>query len=783
MRTKIDVRVSPTRWLLLGAFVLSMQTASGRAPEATYDVVIAGAGTGGVSAAIEAARHGASVALLEETDWIGGQMTAAGVPNMDEHYLNVESGIYAEFIRRVQADYAARGKSISTCYWSGSSHCFEPRVGQKVLYEMIAEVRKKGRTLDVLLRTRVDRVLATGKRIEGVVTSAGAVIRSKVLIDATEYGDLLPLIPYDYRVGKYTGKNAEPDGCVQWITYTAVIRKYANGAPDELRLKQPPPGYAEVRDKFARTLQAGGNPLNRIPPFNWAIHNGYRGLPDSSSPENYTGEQPQKITRTVLNWLNDFPVPISWFDRTMRKRVNCAAKLKTLQLLYYVQHDLGEPLWSVADDEGYDTPYNREENSCENIPAEFKAVERQFPVMPYVRESRRMIGIHTLTAADIRRDGVPPMASRTFSSSIALGDYPLDLHGCSEEPTLELDLERTADRPPGGPAGLFQVPVETLIPQTVDGFLAAEKNISQTRLANGSTRLQPITMLTGQAAGLLAALAAEGGVPPREIRVAKLQKILLDEKSALSLAGFRDVPREHPLWPAVQLAVVHGWMGGLDKEHFAPDEPVKRRAAAVILAERAGLQEFPPSRPRRWRTAPGLRARFDDVPLYDGEAGEIEALRRAGAVTPCSTQPLKFCPEAPATRAEFAEMLGKILKTPVARPADANRPITRGEAAALLADTAAEQPREVAIPVSVQASYVGVYVAPDRPSLTVVFEENKLFARSGDGVWFRLYPASASEFVTTENATRWAFVKGSDGRVSEVVARSGNTEVHLRRMP
>ena len=50
----------------------------------SYDVIIAGAGTGGVGAAVQAARMGRSVLLLEETDWIGGQMNAAAVTSMDE---------------------------------------------------------------------------------------------------------------------------------------------------------------------------------------------------------------------------------------------------------------------------------------------------------------------------------------------------------------------------------------------------------------------------------------------------------------------------------------------------------------------------------------------------------------------------------------------------------------------------------------------------------------------------------------------------------------------------
>src|SRR5437763_14986687 len=55
------------------------------APAETCDVLIAGGGTGGVAAALAAARSGRRVVLLEETDWLGGQMTAQGVSALDEH--------------------------------------------------------------------------------------------------------------------------------------------------------------------------------------------------------------------------------------------------------------------------------------------------------------------------------------------------------------------------------------------------------------------------------------------------------------------------------------------------------------------------------------------------------------------------------------------------------------------------------------------------------------------------------------------------------------------------
>lgn len=678
-----------------------------------FDVVIVGAGSGGISAAIQAARLGASVALVEETDWIGGQMTAAGVSTMDEGHYNEDSGLYAEFISRVKTHYDALGKSIGTCYWSARTHCFEPAVGQRILYEMIKSARPG--SIDVLLRTRVARVLSDGSRVTGVETAGGDTFGSRVLIDATEYGDLLPLAPVGYRIGRFVNADIDPAGCVQAITYTAIMRKYPRGVPPELRIKNPPPGYNEqVRRRFAAGVSRAGNPLDRTPPVSWAVHNAYRGIPDSSSPSSYTGYDFDRITKTGINWVNDYPATVGGYDRAERRKLHCEAKIRTLQFLYYVQSELGEDEWAIANDEGYDTPYNREENLCDEIPAELKAIERHMPVMPYTRESRRLIGMRTMSAVDLIREGWPPLAVNNYPSAVAIGDYAIDLHGCNSDEHLEITLERQAVRPRDFRFGRFQVVFEQFIPETADGFLVAEKNLSQSRYFNGATRLQPITMLTGQVAGAIAGLAVRTGVEPRHVDVTHLQKLLLGAGNSLALPMLSDVPRSHPRWPAVQLAVVKEWMpiatnltrpmpGEIDDnpdtpqrrsplneiDETAPDgrssfgikRPVSRCEASLAVTRRAGIQ---PARPPE--------ASFDDVPVYHNCSRFVEALAASGAAVPCRGNQRQFCPDEPVTQAEFVLMLGKTLAAAEQSALGAiertEKPLTRGEAAEILWKTA-----------------------------------------------------------------------------------------------
>ncbi len=606
-----------------------------------YDVVIAGAGTGGFGAAMQAARMGATVLLLEETDWIGGQMNAAAVTSMDEGPTLVrERGIYRDFVNAVNGHYGQLGINAETAY--GFRHiCMEPRVGQKILYDMLAEGRTHTKALHVALLTRVTKVVRTGDAVTGVELTSGADIRtlaSKILIDATEWGDVIPLTGARYRVGNCLSDAIVPARKIQDLTWTAVIKQYPKGVPAELVMREPPPGYTPaVHQLFLKTLVTGDEIGSKDRPWSWARFIGYRGMPNSEQPD-----RQEVITRTHMNYNNDYPTSIADVeDPASRQKTLRAAILKTLNLLYYVQTTLGKTDWSVANDEGFDTPYNRAQMDAwiQEQPelAPYRAILHHFSIMAYARESRRIVGLHTLRAAEIERQ---PRKPTFFTNAVALGDYAVDLHGSKKPELLELDLDPVEDIPMGvfGSHGVgpFAIPFESFIPETLDGFLPAEKNISQSRLANGATRLQPSTMLMGQAAGAIAALSIQLNVRPRNLDPVLVQQSLLEAGDTLYITPYKDVIKASWEWLPIQLVTVRGLMD-LKGREFQPNQPLTPEAAAQIFQRGFELQTTftaPVTRAafaRQLQTA--LAARQVTLTGMDDIAAAEESLTRLEAAT------------------------------------------------------------------------------------------------------------------------------------------------------
>lgn len=644
-----------------------------------FDVIVVGAGPGGIGAAMQASRQGRTVALLEETGHVGGQLLT--VTSMDEGSPGTstrEDGLYKEFIERLKTFYGSR--PLGTCYITSTSTCYEASVGESVLRAMLAT--RQGTGLPSFLLSTNTRVVSVQKdaanKVTGLTTADGTVWTSRVVIDATEYGDLMKLGGIPYRVGNSkfdpsTGSQPNTSACVQDVTWTYTIRNYGGFASmpagyDVRNAGAPGADYATVRtNNFAPYVTATGNTGCGFVsyPWSWATHNAYRGVPDRNNATLYTGSQCTSITKTMVNLANDYPsvggstgYSVSAIENgTTRVTEECKARLRSHQFLYYAQTSLAQP-WSAVSENG--TYGNPPACATSIIPAAYQTVDSAFAHMPYIREARRLIGVHTLTGKQIARTAAPTdarynfAAAQQFPTSLVVGHYPVDLHGCSTTASMEADLNEVAtDAPEGFRVGPFQVPFGSFIPREVDGFLVAEKNLSVSRLGNGAIRLQPMAFFTGQAAGAIASLAISRGVQPRNVPPVLVQRQLLNSGLKLSLYVYTDVPRTHPYWKDANLMSTHGIMVGTGNFNFGVNDVLTREIVAVVLQKtfRYYFKDPPDWSPLR---------NFVDVPSTRWTYPYVEALVREGITSGCGVD--TFCPTTAATRGQLAVFIIKALK-------------------------------------------------------------------------------------------------------------------------
>ena len=455
--------------------------------ETNYDVVVVGGGTGGTAAAIEAARDGVSVLVVEPTPWLGGMLTSAGVSAVDGNY-RLRGGIFGEFTDSLAARYG--GYEALKSGWV-SNILFNPRVGAEIFSNM-------ARQAGVVLRfgtglRRLER-LPEGWRL---TLSDGLKVRCRILVDGTELGD----------VAREAGAAALQDGrCVQDFTYVAILKEYDHPVPVARPDDYDIGNYRNSCDNPLADNHNGVNPKGQ-PLWSPAQMLSYGRLPDG---------------RLMINWpvyANDFYADYLTMNPPAFDSLMTVAKKRTLGFVYFLQNELGFNTLGIADDV-YPTADG-------------------LPFIPYFREARRIAGRDTMTVEAARN----PYNFDLYARAVAVGDYPLDHHHM-QNPGWEQWKQLSFD-----PIPSFSVPLGVVVPVEEEDLLVADKAVSVSWEMNGAVRLQPVIMGLGQAAGALAALAVRDGKHPSEVPCREVQALLLDHGCYLlpfldlkpDDAGFRDL--------------------------------------------------------------------------------------------------------------------------------------------------------------------------------------------------------------------------------------------------
>ena len=468
-----------------------------------YDVIIVGGGAGGTSAAIQSARNGAKTLLIEKTNWLGGMLTSAGVSAIDGNY-NLPSGFWGEFKDSLVSHYGDL-ESLKTGWVSNV--LFEPKVGNEIL----KSIAKNEKNLKILFLSSVSSVFQPKDDYYNfIVNSSKGHFSSKVLIDATELGDILPMINEDYDIGMDNIEMYDEDiapklknDIIQDLTYVMVLKNYNKNVKIE-----KPKNY-DPSEFYCSTSSINCTESDKAL---WAPNQmmNYGKLPND---------------KIMINWPiygNDYYSNLLEMNHDQREEVFKKAKEKSLKFLYYIQDELGFYNYSLSDEE-----YNTED---------------KFPLIPYYREARRIKGIVTFSLNYIKNpyDQKYPL----YRTGILVGDYPVDHHHDAHPDKKSLPQLAFY------PIPSYSLPLGSIISKKTSNFLVAEKSISVSNLVNGTTRLQPVVLQVGQIAGLIASESIKNNISTNEIDIRDIQTKILNNGGYIQ--PYLDVEKNHPFFKAYQ---------------------------------------------------------------------------------------------------------------------------------------------------------------------------------------------------------------------------------------
>ncbi|HYW18232.1 MAG TPA: FAD-dependent oxidoreductase [Nodularia sp. (in: cyanobacteria)] len=471
----------------------------------TADILVVGGGTGGTAAAIQAARRGANTILVSEFPWLGGMLTSAGVSAPDGNELMAfQTGLWGAFLQELRQRQPFGLDNSWVSFFS-----YDPRIGAEIFADWVQELSN----LHWISGQVPLEVLQQGNCVTGV-RFADFTVTAKIILDGTELGDLLALGEIPHRWGWELQS--------EWgeISAPAEFNHLTQSYPVQS------PTWVVVMQDF------GEDVAPEIPPAPNYDPSLFAGAWDNYGAENFLNYGRWPENRFMINWPicgNDYGEGVGRLieSEAPKKEFLQESRWHSQNFAHFIQNNLG-----------------RRYGLAESV---FPCKSSAFALHPYYRESRRLVGLTTVREQDILPMAEGKVAS-LFPDAIAVGNYANDHHYPGFNLPLQPKSMRWGGRWTGTP---FTIPYRSLIPAATDGFLVCEKNISVSHIANGATRLQPVVMGIGQAAGMAAAMCVELNCQPRDLPVRELQNALLKSLPypAMIVPLFNlDISPKNPEW-------------------------------------------------------------------------------------------------------------------------------------------------------------------------------------------------------------------------------------------
>jgi len=528
--------ITARRFLLLTLAALFAGTL--RAEVIRTDVCVFGGTSGGVAAAVQAARMGRRVVLVEPGYHLGG-LSSGGLGQTDIGNKAAIGGLAREFYRRVGRHY---GKDEA---WT-----FEPHVAEQVFFDLVNEAK-----VPVYFQQQLKSVRKEGVRVVEIDMADDKVFQARMFIDASYEGDLMagagvtftvgreanaqygetlggvraetpqhqflvavdPWVkPGDPRSGRLPfiqpgngGRPGNGDAAVQAYNFRLCLTQ----DPANRRPIEPPgeydPGRYELLARYGEALVAAG----RLPVLGDFMH--IQLMPGGKTDINNNGG----FSTDFIGANGDYPNG----DAATRARIRCEHESYTRGLLHFLATSPRVPenvrremqSWGLTLDEFRDTG--------------------GWPHQLYVREARRMVADYVMTERNCRE-------SLPLPDAVGLAAYTMDSHNCQR---LARDgrVVNEGDVQVGG-FPPYPIAYRSMVPATSEcANLLVPVCLSASHIAYGSIRMEPVFMVLGQSAATAAVMAIESNVAVQRVAVQRLQVRLRADGQMLAWPPLPASPR------------------------------------------------------------------------------------------------------------------------------------------------------------------------------------------------------------------------------------------------
>jgi len=533
-----------------------------RGPDYKADVIIYGSTPAAITAAIQVIKSGKTVIVVSPDRHLGG-MSASGLGFTDTGDKSVIGGLAREFYQRIYNYY----QKPETWKWEKKEDfgnvgqgtpaidgnlktmwIFEPHIAEMVFEDFVKD--NKIRIFRNKWLNRETGVMKTNSQIKSITTLDGTTFEGTIFVDATYEGDLMAASGVRY----VTGRESNDTWHETWNGVQAGVFHHKHNFDDR---KISP--YKIVNDPTSGVLPGistedpgrNGEGDRKIQAycFRMCLTKNANNRVPFQRPEDYDSSEYELLIRIYQSgWRETFekfdPIPnlktdvnnhgpFSFDNIGMNYDYPEASYERRREIILQHENYQKGLLFFIATDPRIPVEVQKEMQQWGLAKDEFTD-NGNWPYQIYIREARRMVGTFVMTENEI-------MGKNPVKQSIGMGSYTMDSHNIQRYITADGYVQNEGDIGVQ-PEKPYQIALGCILPKRDEcSNLLVPVAVSSSHIAFGSIRMEPVFMILGQSAGVLAALALEKGKSVYDISYPEIEAKLVESGQVIRKGqGTRD---------------------------------------------------------------------------------------------------------------------------------------------------------------------------------------------------------------------------------------------------